>query len=342
MTSRWRVLAGIAPALAALSVTLFPQTRPAPARPAAPSAVTTLRIIVLDTEDEARRVREELLRGANFVALAARISRDPSAASGGLLGPIAAADLQPQIRTVLETLAPGELSAVVRLPRGFGIIKLVPNSDASALSSEGQSGGPTVMGSVAGSGVRYVYDVSGYVETVLALRNVTMTAEDSQDLARLCSLRRQLVTSAQKIVQDTLAAPGAAAMAPIDRAQANVLQGQLLAFHGDMAPAIAAFERARSIADAQVPALRLQLDEALGVAHLHKAEQDNGVYERPGVLDLLPPAPGARFTRNTDLTAAIRHFTRYLAEAPDEYEVRWLLNIAHMYAGTWPDGVPAA
>ena len=39
---------------------------------------------------------------------------------------------------------------------------------------------------------------------------------------------------------------------------------------------------------------------------------------------------------------AIQYFTRYLAEKPDELEVRWLLNIAHMFAGTYPNGVPQA
>jgi hypothetical protein len=77
----------------------------------------------------------------------------------------------------------------------------------------------------------------------------------------------------------------AASMAPIDRAQAYVLQAQLHAFHGDMAPAIAALEQAKKIADAQVPVLTLQLNEALGVAHLHKAEQDNGLYDRSSELD---------------------------------------------------------
>src|SRR5207244_4101843 len=31
-----------------------------------------------------------------------------------------------------------------------------------------------------------------------------------------------------------------------------------------------------------------------------------------------------------------------LAEVPDDYEVRWLLNISHIYAGSYPRGVPKA
>jgi hypothetical protein len=43
-----------------------------------------------------------------------------------------------------------------------------------------------------------------------------------------------------------------------------------------------------------------------------------------------------------DVAKAIDYFSRYLAEQPDELEVRWLLNIAHMFAGSYPDGVPRA
>src|SRR4029079_8072485 len=92
----------------------------------------------------------------------------------------------------------------------------------------------------------------------------------------------------------------------------------------------------------QVPDFELQLLEALGVAHLHKTEMANGVYERPGNQDLLSPRPAARLADVTDVTRAIDYVSRYLARQPDELEVRWLLNIAHMYAGTYPARVPPA
>ena len=334
---RWLGLAAAILLLAARAPVLSQTTPP----------TIAFRIIVVDSRDAAERVLARLRSGENFVALAAEISADPSASNGGLVGPLPLSDLRPQIRSVLDALRPGELSGVLPLPTGFGIVKLVPSVDIGTGTVAATSGGPTVMGSVssdlsAAGSVRYVADVSGYIETVLALRNVKMTAEDSQDLAKFCQVRRELVASAQKLVQDTLLSANAKSLAPIDRAQAYVLQSQLHAFRGDMAPAIAALQQASKIADAQVPALRLQLMESLGVAHLHKAEQDNGVYERSTELDLLPPRQGVRFTKTADLTAAIRYFTSYLKEVPDEYEVRWLLNLSHMYAGSYPGGVPRA
>ena len=309
------------------------------------TGTVSFRLIVVESQDAAAQLLEAIAKGENLVALAARVSVDPSAANGGLIGPVQAADLRPELRRALEGLRVGEVSAIMRLPTGFGVLKRVPEVEAAAVIAPA-SGGPTVMGSTpspalgAAGSVKYVYDLSGYVETVLALRNAALVTDDLQSL---CQARTKLVSTAQALVADTLSsAARVGQLAPIDRAQANVLKGQLHAFRGDMAPAITALEEARRIAAAQVPDLELQLTEALGIAHLHKAELDNGVYTRPGDRDLLSPRPASRLTTVTDLTKAIDYFSRYLAEQPDELEVRWLLNVAHMYAGTYPGGVPRA
>ncbi|HEV8392734.1 MAG TPA: FG-GAP-like repeat-containing protein [Vicinamibacterales bacterium] len=319
-------------------------------QPQTPARADTVwfRIIVVESQDAAIKVTDALKSGENVVALAARVSIDPSAANGGLVGPAAAADLRPEIRSALDRLRVGEVSGVVRLPTGFGILKRVADVEAVTGDPSPASGAATVMASgvtpalgSAGS-VKYVYDLSGYVETVLSLRQAALPPDAVDDLGTLCQVRRQIVSRAQTLVADALTPARAAGMAPIDRAQARVLEGQLHAFRGEMAPAIRALEDAHRIAVAQVPDLRLQLLEALGIAHLHKAEIDNGVYEHPGDRCLLPARPGSRLANVADVSKAIEYFAGYLAEQPDELEVRWLLNIAHMYAGTFPGGVPGA
>jgi VCBS repeat protein/ASPIC/UnbV protein/PPIC-type peptidyl-prolyl cis-trans isomerase-like protein len=314
--------------------------------PASRSDTITFRILVVESEDAAMLVREQLKNGENFVALARKLSVDPSANNGGLVGPVPIADLRAQIRSVLERLPVGELSDVVRLPTGFAIFKIVPDAEATT-STASSSSSNSVMASftsaLAGTGsVKYVYDLSGYAETVLSLRQVTLTPEDSRDLATLCRMRKQLVASTQTLVQKALASAATSPMPPIDHTQAFTLQGQLHAFLGDMPPAIASLEQARQIAATQIPDLRLQLDEALGVAHLHKAEIDNEIYHRPDDRCLLTGKPGHTFTKTADLVKAIEYFTRYLSERPDDLEVRWLLNISHMFAGSYPNGVPKA
>ena len=307
------------------------------------------RLIVVESQDAAARVRQQLLAGENFVALAAQVSIDASAPLGGLVGPVVTGDLRPEIRRVLEPLRVGELSEVVALPTGFGVLKRVPDSEAAAGVGAVSPPPNAPMGSAftsplgATGAVKYVYDLSGYVETVLSLRQAPLPPSAVENLATLCQVRQDLVASAQKLVEDAVSSPSRlAGMASIDRAQAYVLQAQLHAFRGDMTPSIGALEQAHAIASAEVPDLRLQLTEALGIAHLHKAELDNGLHQQPGDRCLLSGRPGQAFARTADVSKAIDYFMRYLAEQPDELEVRWLLNIAHMFAGTYPTGVARA
>ena len=54
---------------------------------------------------------------------------------------------------------------------------------------------------------------------------------------------------------------------------------------------------------------------------------------------LLPIAASAVHTRPDGSRLAIRHFTEYLDQFPDNLEVRWLLNLAHMTLAEYPDKV---
>jgi hypothetical protein len=307
------------------------------------------RIVVVESEEAATQVIDALKRGENVVSLAARVSVDPSAANGGLVGPVALADLRPEIRSALDRLGAGEVSDVVRLPTGFGILKRVPyaEADTGGLAPPSDANSPMASAftsALASSGsVKYVYDLSGYVETVLSLRQVALPPDARDDLATLCQMRGKLVSSAQSLVSDALAsASRVAQMLPIDRVQAHVLKGQLHAFRGEMAAAIGSLQDARRLAIAEVPQLRLQLTEALGIAHLHKAELDNGLHDRPGDRCLLSASPGSTLADVADVARAIEYFSGYLGEEPDDLEVRWLLNIAHRFAGSYPHGVPRA
>jgi hypothetical protein len=294
--------------------------------PAGASTVS-FRIVVVESQDAAAQVIEALARGENVVALAARVSIDSSAANGGLVGPVPLVDLRPEIRGALERLVEGGVSGVVRLPTGFGVLKRVADVESGPADASAAPGA-TVMASIPSSAlgsagsVRYVNDLSGYVETVLALRQAALAPED---MGGLCRARDRMVSAAQTLVADTLAsAARVAQMAPIDHAQTRVLEAQLHAFRGDMAPSIRALEEARRIAAAHVPDLHLQLTETLGIAHLHKAELDNGLHTHPGDRCLLSAKPGMTLANIADVTRAIEYFTAYLTQEPDDIEVRWL------------------
>jgi peptidyl-prolyl cis-trans isomerase SurA len=80
-------------------------------------------------EDDAARekaedVRKRLLAGEPFPRLASELSDSGSKANGGLIGPIARTDLSPELLKEVDPLKVGQLTRVLRTPRGYQIIKL--------------------------------------------------------------------------------------------------------------------------------------------------------------------------------------------------------------------------
>jgi parvulin-like peptidyl-prolyl isomerase len=89
---------------------------------------TTEKGVNVAQDDEARAraedLRKRLLAGEPFPRLAAEYSSSPSKANGGLIGPIRADELAPQLQKLLEPLKVGELSEVIRTTRGYQILKM--------------------------------------------------------------------------------------------------------------------------------------------------------------------------------------------------------------------------
>jgi peptidyl-prolyl cis-trans isomerase C len=77
-----------------------------------------LRQILTESRAVAERARQQVERGADFAAVARRLSRGPDAARGGYQGELARADLPPALVEVIFALRPGEVSRV--LPASYG------------------------------------------------------------------------------------------------------------------------------------------------------------------------------------------------------------------------------
>ncbi|WP_165226932.1 CRTAC1 family protein [Aquisphaera insulae] len=76
-----------------------------------------------------------------------------------------------------------------------------------------------------------------------------------------------------------------------------------------------------------------------GVAAMRRGENENCIDCRGESSCILPIAESAVHRKTSGSETAIRHFTEYLALFPDDQEVRWLLNVAHMTLGTYPEHV---
>jgi hypothetical protein len=76
-----------------------------------------------------------------------------------------------------------------------------------------------------------------------------------------------------------------------------------------------------------------------GVTALRMGENDNCVHCRGASSCIFPIAPAAVHTNPTGSRLAARHFSKYLEKFPDDLEVKWLLGLAHMTLGEYPDKV---
>ncbi|MGH9195852.1 MAG: peptidyl-prolyl cis-trans isomerase, partial [Acidimicrobiia bacterium] len=85
--------------------------------------------------DEAAKQKAEALRarvvgGEDFAKMAAEVSDAPSKANGGLIGPLAKDELAPDLRDLIGKIKVGEVTDVIRTPRGYQIFKVESVTDA--------------------------------------------------------------------------------------------------------------------------------------------------------------------------------------------------------------------
>ncbi len=76
-----------------------------------------------------------------------------------------------------------------------------------------------------------------------------------------------------------------------------------------------------------------------GVSALRQGETENCIMCRGESSCILPITGSAVHKIPAGSREAIRHFTEYLNQFPDDLAVRWLLNLAHMTLGEYPHGV---
>ena len=82
------------------------------------------RHILVETEDEAKAVKAELDKGADFAELAKKKSKDPGASDGGDLGFFTKDQMVPEFSQAAFTLEPGKVSDPVKSQFGWHIIKV--------------------------------------------------------------------------------------------------------------------------------------------------------------------------------------------------------------------------
>jgi hypothetical protein len=122
-------------------------------------------------------------------------------------------------------------------------------------------------------------------------------------------------------------------------------QASCFAYEGDAKRAYDCVTKARGIA-IRDPLLAekwmFTLIYRQGVLALRRGETENCVLCRGASSCIIPIDPSAVHTNPEGSRLAIRHFTEYLRQFPNDLEVKWLLNVAHMTLGEYPNGVDPA
>lgn len=322
--------------LSALALSLLLLLLPRALRSQASSSVP-LRIIVVPTAQQAQTILDRLRKGEDFAALARQSSTDPTANQGGYVGTVDPANLRPELRDGLKGLAPGDLTNIIQIPAGYAILKILK----APLGVASNTADPTRLLPLTGPGnVRLTADISGYGQALAAILAVHPKIPTwGMDLRQVCDVRQQATQTGISKMQEALAGGG---MNPDREAYIRFTLGQLWAYLGQMDQALDQWNTAYQLATANSLPLSKILEEGLAIGYLHRASLADHVAHGP-VDDafLFPAHPGGLHPRLDDLRQAINYFTKSLATDPNNYELRWLLNISYMTAGWYPDKVPA-
>ena len=298
-------------------------------------------MIVVSSQEEAEHILSQLQQGQDFATLAKQKSIDTTSDRGGLTEKVAPSMLRPELRDALQRLAPGQLSPVIRTPLGYAVLQLVERS------RETENAGLAYVGNQASSAtgsVKPTFNVSGLAEAELGLIRAAKDPSWDPDPQLVCELRKASLSSEKRSLEDFLSPKNRVAREsrpPLDTMNAHISLAELNAYRGNMDRTIEQYQAAHQIAESQVPAALNQMNEALGISYLHKSGMENDMYRNPGEKCLLPMPPGNAYAKTGDSEKSIEYFLKYLEQKPDELEVKWLLNLAYMTLGEYPDKVPA-
>jgi tetratricopeptide (TPR) repeat protein len=309
-----------------------------------------LRIIVVDSPDKALDILAALRHGDDFSTLARRMSTDPSADNGGDLGAVKPEDLRAELRDAVAQLRPGQVSPVIRIPTGYAILQLAVEDDPRARlptreepgnQTMASAGAPSVTGRAV---VRQVPETSGLLEVEAAFRAMPKPARWNYSTETICKLHQEAIPHLHNYLKTLLDSEGSSPGSANDELEKHYAAALVESYEGNMREAIEHWEICYRIAQTDLPDRVPLIEEVLGDALLHKAEMDNNVYHLPGDRCIFPPAPHAtypKYKETADVEKAIQYFSKYLEARPEDLEVKWILNLAYMTLGEYPDGVPA-
>jgi hypothetical protein len=193
---------------------------------------------------------------------------------------------------------------------------------------------------------RPVVDVSGLVEVDAQVPQ----GLDAENLQAICDARKAAAIRARTLGEDELRSFGSGRDPVTDarRAELERYLGAVAIFGGDVDAAIGHFERGRTALAPYLedyPDLRPRanaLAEVLGIAHMRRGEAENCLVNPGNDRCIFPLRPGGIHHAPAGAASAFEQFRALMVAEPDNLELRWLLNLAAMLTGRYPQDVPSA
>jgi hypothetical protein len=132
-------------------------------------------------------------------------------------------------------------------------------------------------------------------------------------------------------------------LGPEQEIQLLLFKAALFLYDGHALKAYGVLEDAREKAEASDELKKKWLYTIVffqGVAGLRRGETENCIDCRGEGACIFPLRPSAVHTNPAGSRLAIKHFTEYFQQFPDDLGVRWLLNLAYMTLGEHPHKTP--
>jgi tetratricopeptide (TPR) repeat protein len=301
-----------------------------------------LRIIRVNTRPEAEDILRRLKSGEPFEALAKQFSIDASALAGGDIGKVRLSALRLELQTALQGIAPGQFTGFVATPSGYVILKVVPESETGKYENLAH---PRQTIQPAPLNYQLVTSVIGDSEVEGFFRRFPKPPGYEQDLKLVCESRHRAIEAGILQLQSELAAmpPAQATVQETNdtKMRAHYALAQVFSYQGEMEKAIEHFQAAYDLAAASgVKEYQLSLEKVLGIAELRRGELDNCLHHHNASMCVLPLRREAQHRLTSGSENAVRHFLKYLDQNPDDWEEKWLLNLAFMTLGKYPARVP--
>ena len=168
------------------------------------------------------------------------------------------------------------------------------------------------------------------------------------DLQALCVGRQQSVGRARDFARAGLRSlvPGEDPMTAERQGALERYLGSVASFTGENELAAEHFLAGRDAVLKMLPdapslkRVYLPLLLSVAVAHMRQGETDNCLITPSADRCVFPLRPGGVHQHPEAAEHAVERFTEYLTYEPNDLGVRWLLNLAYMLLGKYPESVP--